>query len=265
MLLSNKVAIVTGAAKGIGRAIALKFAEEGCKVAIADIATKEANDTAAEIFNFGGEGIAIECNSVISEQVREMINQVINKYEKIDILVNNAGGLPSTAPVENMSEEEWDSVVALNMKSTFLGCKYAVPHMKAKKYGKIINISSLGATVPPTSNVHYHSGKAGVLGMTVDLAIGLAPYNINVNAIIPGPIRTAFFGPRLDDDAFFIELGKTVPLGRVGRPEDIAGPALFLASELSSFITGEFINVTGGIPLGPVRSRPSQVPQDTDN
>jgi len=256
MLLSDKVAIVTGAAKGIGRGIALKFADEGCKVAVSDIAMKEANDTVEEIINKGGEGAAIECNAVSSKQVSEMINQVISKYKKIDIIVNNAGGLPSTAPVEDMSEEEWDNVVALNMKSTFLGCRSVVPHMKAKKYGKIVNISSLGATVPPTSNVHYHSGKAGVLGMTVDLAIGLAPYNINVNAIIPGPIRTAFFGSRLNDDAFFIELGKTVPLGRVGTPDDIAGAALFLASDLSSFITGEFINVTGGLPLGPVRSRP---------
>ena len=257
MLLSDRVAIVTGGAKGIGRGIAMKFATEGCKVVIGDISMKEANATISEIIQKGGQGIAIECNAANGKQVSEMVNQVINKFKKIDILVNNAGGLPSTAPVEEMSEEEWDSVIALNLKSAFLGCKYVVPHMKANKYGKIINISSLGATSPPSSNIHYHSGKAGVLGMTKDLAVGLAAYKINVNAIIPGPIRTAFFGSRLNDDAFFVELGKTVPLGRVGTPEDIAGAALFLASELSSFITGEFINVTGGLPLAPVRSRSS--------
>jgi NAD(P)-dependent dehydrogenase (short-subunit alcohol dehydrogenase family) len=257
MLLSNRVAIITGGAKGIGRATALKFAEEGCAVAVADISMKEAEDTISEVLKKGREGIAVNCNASDSHQVRDTVQKVIDKFGKIDILVNNAGGLPSTAPIEEMSEEEWDSVIALNLKSAFLFCKYVVPHMKARKYGKIVNISSLGATVPPSSNVHYHSGKAGVLGMTVDLAVGLAPFNIYVNAILPGPIRTAFFGSRLNDDAFFVEFGKTVPLGRVGMPEDIAGVALFLASELSSFVTGEFINVTGGIHLGSVRARPS--------
>jgi NAD(P)-dependent dehydrogenase (short-subunit alcohol dehydrogenase family) len=258
MLLAERVAIVTGGAQGIGRGIAMKFAGEGCSVAVADIKTKEAGDTVSEIVGKGGEAIAIECNAVDSGQVGEMVSRVMDKFGKIDILVNNAGGLPSTAPVDEMSEEEWDSVVALNMKSTFLGCKYVVPHMKARNYGKIVNISSLGATVPPSSNVHYHSGKAGVLGMTTDLAIGLAPFGIYVNAILPGPIRTAFFGSRLNDDNFFVELGKTVPIGRVGTPEDVAGVALFFASELSSFVTGESIKVSGGIPLGPVRSRPSK-------
>jgi NAD(P)-dependent dehydrogenase (short-subunit alcohol dehydrogenase family) len=257
MLLKDRVAIVTGGAKGIGRGIALKFASEGCSVAIADISMKEAEETVSEILKMKRQGIAINCNVVNSKQVSDMVKTVAEKFGKIDILVNNAGGLPSTAPVDEMSEEEWDSVVALNLKSAFLFCKYVVPHMKARKYGKIVNISSLGATVPPTSNVHYHSGKAGVLGLTVDLAVGLAPFNINVNAIIPGPIRTAFFGSRVNDDAYFAEFGKTVPLGRVGMPEDIAGAALFLASELSSFVTGEFINVTGGMHLGPVQRRPS--------
>jgi NAD(P)-dependent dehydrogenase (short-subunit alcohol dehydrogenase family) len=255
MLLLDKVAIVTGGAKGIGRGIAIKFAEEGCSVAIADINMESANNTLSEVTKRGREGIAIQCNAADNKQVGDMVKNVIEKFGTVDILVNNAGGLPSTAPVEDMSEEEWDRVVALNLKSGFLFCKYVVPHMKAKKFGKIVNISSLGATSPPSSNIHYHSGKAGVLGMTVDLAVDLAPFNINVNAIIPGPIRTEFFGSRVNDDAFFVELGKTVPLGRVGTPEDIAGAALFLASELSSFITGEFINVTGGLPLGPLRTR----------
>lgn len=256
MLLKDRTAIVTGAASGIGRGIAVKFAQEGCRVAVSDINIDGARDTASEITRTGGDGIAVECDATNANQVRDSVAEIIGEFGKIDILVNNAGGLPSRAPVEEMSEEEWDRVIALNLKSTFLYCKNVVPHMKKQQYGKIVNISSLGATVPPSSNVHYHSGKAGVLGLTVDLAVDLAAYHINVNAIIPGPIRTAFFGERFTDDAYFIELGKTVPLGRVGTLEDIAGAALFLACELSSFITGEFINVTGGIPLGPTRARP---------
>jgi 2-hydroxycyclohexanecarboxyl-CoA dehydrogenase len=251
MLLADRVAIVTGGAKGIGRGIALKFAEEGGSVAIADINQDAANDTLSEILKKGRQGLAIQCDATKSQQVRDVVDKVISKFGKIDILVNNAGGLPSRAPVEDMTEEEWDSVVALNLKSGFLFLKYVVPHMKAKRYGKIINISSLGATAPPSSNIHYHSGKAGVLGMTIDQAQSLAPFNICVNAILPGPIRTEFFGSRVTDDDFFANLGKTVPLRRVGTPEDIAGAALFLASELSSFVTGISIPVTGGLPLSP--------------
>ena len=128
------------------------------------------------------------------------------------------------------------------------------PDERKKASGRIINISSLGATSPPASNFHYHSGKAGVLGMTIDMAVYLAPYNICVNAIVPGPIRTDFFGPRVNDDAYMAALGKTVPLQRVGTPEDIAGAALFFASDLSSWITGEALRVSGGLPLNPPRA-----------
>lgn len=183
-----------------------------------------------------------------------MVSQVVAKFKKVDILVNNAGGLPSRFPIEEMPDEEWDRVIALNMRSGFLFCKAVVPHMKAQKSGRIVNISSLGATSPPSSNVHYHSGKAGVLGMTVDLAQYLAPSNICVNAIIPGPIRTDFFGPRAYDDAAMAALGKTVPLGRVGQPEDIAGAALYFASDLASWVTGQALTVSGGLPLNPPRT-----------
>jgi 3-oxoacyl-[acyl-carrier protein] reductase len=196
MLLANRVAIVTGGAKGIGRGIALKFAEEGCSVAVADVNLEAANDTLAEINKKGREGLAIKCDATNGEQVRDMVGKVISKFKTIDILVNNAGGLPSRFPIEEMPDEEWDKVIALNMRSGFLFCKAVIPQMKTKKYGRIINISSLGATSPPSSNVHYHSGKAGVLGMTVDLAQYLAPSNITVNAIIPGPIRTDFWRPQ---------------------------------------------------------------------
>jgi len=255
MMLTKKVAIVTGGAKGIGKGIVLKFAAEGCAVTIADINLKAAQETLAEVEKKGGKGLAINCDVTNSAQVREVVERTQTELGPVDILVNNAGGLPSQYPIEKMPEEEWDRVIALNMKGGFLFCKYVIPQMRERRSGRIINISSLGATSPPTSNFHYHSGKAGVLGMTVDLAVDVAAYNICVNAIIPGPIRTDFFGSHVDDDAYMANLGKTVPLGRVGLPDDIAGAALFFASDLASWITGEALRVSGGLPLNPPRAR----------
>lgn len=263
MLLSDRVAIITGGAKGIGRGIALKFAEEGCSIAIADISLKEANDTLAEVTKREREGLAIPCDVTNGQQVRDAVDKVISKFGKIDILVNNAGGMPSAPPpLEDITEEDWDKFQALNLKSVFLFSQAVVPHMKERRYGKIINLSSVGAINPPAHAIHYNTAKAGVLGFTLDLAHALAPFNICVNAILPGPIKTAFYDPMIgsmtdkEKEAFFEELGKTdVPLQRVGTPEDIAGAALFLASELSSFVTGEALKVSGGSPL-----RPSHTP-----
>ncbi len=262
MLLKDRVAIITGGAKGMGRSMALKFAEEGCSVAIADIAIKEAEDAIAEIKKKGGEGIAIKCDVTSGQQVSEAVDKVMKKYGKIDILVNNAGAIAPHVPIEDLTEESWDKVLALNLKSDFLFCKYVVPHMKKRKYGKIINLSSIGAVQPPAHEIHYNTAKAGVIGFTTDLANALAPLNINVNCILPGPIRTHFYdhniGSMTDEqkDAFFTMLGKKVPLQRVGTPEDMAGAALFLASELSAYITGQSLYVAGGLPLLPPLAPP---------
>jgi NAD(P)-dependent dehydrogenase (short-subunit alcohol dehydrogenase family) len=257
VLLSDRVAIITGGAVGIGRGIALKFAAEGCSVVIADINAREGKKTAAEVSKKGGEGIFISCDVTIGRQVQDMVDNTISKFGKIDILVNNAGGVPDPkGSLAEVSEEQWDRSLNLNLKSVFLCCQAVVPHMKKSKYGKIINISSLGAVHPAVSVVHYHAAKAGVLGLTYNLAFELAPFNIAVNAILPGPIRTPFWEPVTKDipdkDAYFAEIArKEVPMQRVGTPEDIAGAALFLASELSAFVSGETINVAGGLPQLP--------------
>jgi NAD(P)-dependent dehydrogenase (short-subunit alcohol dehydrogenase family) len=263
MLLSNRVAIITGGAKGMGRGMALKFAEEGCSVAIADISKKEADDTAAEITKKGGQALSIQCDVTNIKQVQDTVNKVISKFGKVDILVNNAGGMPASPPVEDITEEEWDRVLALNLKSDFFFCKFVVPYMKKQKYGKIINLSSLGAIQPPAHAIHYNTAKAGVLGFTLDLAHALAPFNICVNAILPGPIQTHFYDRTIggmtqaEKDTFFDRMGKmNVPLQRVGTPEDIAGAALFLASELSAFVTGVTLQVSGGLPLQPMPQPP---------
>jgi len=257
MLLKDKVAIITGGAKGMGRGMALKFAEEGCAVVIADIAIKEAEEAVAEIKKKGGNALAIKCDVTSGQQVSETVDKVVKKFGKIDILVNNAGAIAAHTPVEDLTEEAWDKVFALNLKSDFLFCKYVVPHMKKRKYGKIINLSSIGAVQPPAHEIHYNTAKAGVIGFTTDLANALAPLGINVNCILPGPIRTNFYDAMVgkmsekDKDNFFNMLGKKVPLQRVGTPEDIAGAALFLASELSAYVTGHALYVAGGLPLLP--------------
>ena len=257
MLLEDRVAIITGGAKGMGRGMALKFAEEGCSVAVADISIKEANDTIAEVLKKGKEGLAIQCDVTDGNQVRETVDKVISKFGKIDILINNAGAIAPHKPIEDITEEEWDKVLALNLKSHFLFCKYVVPHMKEQKYGKIIGISSIGAIQPPAHEIHYNTAKMAIIGFTNDLGKALAQFNINVNAILPGPIRTSFYERMTStmngeqQDKFFTNLGTKVPLGRAGTPEDIAGTALFLASELSAFVTCETILVAGGLPQLP--------------
>jgi NAD(P)-dependent dehydrogenase (short-subunit alcohol dehydrogenase family) len=257
MLLKDKVAIITGGAKGMGRGMALRFAAEGCAVAIADIAFKEAEEAAAEITKKGGKVLAVRCDVTNISQVKDAVDAVIKKFGKIDILVNNAGAIAAHIPIEDMPEEAWDKVLALNLKSDFLFCKFVVPYMKKQRSGKIINLSSIGAILPPAHEIHYNTAKAGIIGFTNDLAVALAPFNINVNCMLPGPIRTNFYDARVskmtpaERDAFFAMLGKKVPLQRVGTPEDMAGAALFLASNLSDYITGHALLVSGGLPLQP--------------
>jgi 3-oxoacyl-[acyl-carrier protein] reductase len=255
MLLSNKVAIITGGATGIGKGIALKFAEEGCSIVIADITEEEARNTVKEISKIGREGVFVRCDVTSNQQIQAMVKQTIDRFGKIDILVNNAGGISaSKGAIEDVTEEQWDRTINLNLKSQFLCCKAVVPHMKEKKSGKIINMSSIGAISPPVSFIHYHAAKAGVLGLTCNLAVELASLNICVNAILPGPIRTQFWNPLTkelpNEDAFFKDVGKKeVPMQRVGTPADVAGTALYLASDLSAYVTGESIFVSGGLPL----------------
>jgi len=270
MQLKDKVAIITGGAKGMGRGMALKFAEEGCAVAIADIAIKEAEEAVADIKKKGGKALAIKCDVTDIKQVSEAVATVVNNFgRKIDILVNNAGGVTGArgGHTDTANEADWDRVLNVNLKGAFLVCMAVIPHMKENKYGKIINISSMGAVSPAVSVLHYHSAKAGVLGLTTNLAFELAPFNIYVNAIVPGPVETPFWDslqpPGPERDAFFAALcKKEVPLGRMGKPEDIAGPALFLASGMSDYVTGQVIYVAGGQPISAQAATFLSAPQE---
>jgi NAD(P)-dependent dehydrogenase (short-subunit alcohol dehydrogenase family) len=257
MLLSNRVAIITGGARGIGRGIALKFAEEGCSIAIADVLTVEGGKTSGEVTKKGRDGVFIQCDVSDSRQVQAMTDQVISKFGKVDILVNNAAIAAMPKCITDISEEEWDRVLAVNLKGQFLCSRAVVPHMKEKGYGKIINISSLAAMAPLATETHYSAAKAGALGLTISLAFELAPFNICVNAILPGITDTEALGevipPGLDKHAFLTEqVKRVVPMRRLGTPQDVAGVALFLASDHSGFVTGDRIIAGGGAPLMPV-------------
>lgn len=255
MLLADRIAVITGGAAGMGRAMAHKFAEEGCSVVISDISEPEGKKTADEVLKKGGEAVFVGCDVTDNSQVQDMVNTAIGKFGKIDILVNSAGALGTAWSLEEVSEEEWDRIVDLNLKSVFLCCKAVVPYMKKQKYGSIVNISSMGAISPPRSVVHYHAAKAGVISLTQNLALELVGFNIRVNAIVPGPILTEYYEPRLKKmtdaqrEKYFDAKGKTTPMQRMGKPEEIAEVALFLVTEPSSYITGETINVAGGLPL----------------
>ncbi|MFC2070167.1 SDR family NAD(P)-dependent oxidoreductase [Chloroflexota bacterium] len=269
MLLADKVAIITGGSVGMGRAMALKFAEEGCLVTVADIAETEGEKTVAKVSETGREGLFVRCDVTDRSQIKEVVEKTISKFGKIDILVNNAGGIVWGKEDDSfegeISEETWDRNINLNFKS-FLYCTEAVaPYMKKQKSGNIINLSSLGGISPPAggrgSRLIYHIAKGGVVSLTINLALDYVDYNIRVNVIAPGPIRSDFYSENLkgksdaEADAFFNRMGKDAPMARVGMPEEVAGVALFLASDLSSYVTGQLIYCGGGIPLWPKRMR----------
>lgn len=235
--LQHKTALITGAGRGIGRAIAECFAREGARVAIADTDPDAARATAAAI---GALGLEMDVSSKAS--VCAGTRRVLNEFGSIDILVNNAGYLVYTT-FEACSEADWDRMVDVNMKGPFLCAQAVIPAMKARRQGVIVNMTSLAAkTGGLAAGPPYAAAKAGVLTLTIGLARALAPYLIRVNAIAPGVIDTAMTAAPEHD-----QLKASIPLGGAGQPEDIAHCALFLASDDARHITGETIDVNGGL------------------
>jgi NAD(P)-dependent dehydrogenase (short-subunit alcohol dehydrogenase family) len=263
MLLANKVAIITGGARGVGKAIAEKFTDEGCSVAIADILEERAQNTARELSSKGKKCFAVKCDHTDSRQVQDMVNQTLDRYGKIDILVNNAGAPSPARAVADCSEEVWHRTIDVNLTGPFLCSKYVVPHMKRQKSGVIIHFSSVAALRPNSYMVAYTAAKAGVLGLMYSMALELAPYNIRVNVIIPDMIRTEFItalqtGPvqpltpeqQAEREAIAKKNDAMFLMGRQALPEDFGGVALFLASDMSAYITGTSIFVGGKFPEG---------------
>jgi 3-oxoacyl-[acyl-carrier protein] reductase len=253
MLLTDRVAIVTGGAEGIGKGIALKFAEKGCStVVIFDLQQQKAEETIREISDKGGKGVFMSCDVSAGRQVQKTVDEAIERFGRLDILVNNAGIGPLPKSIIDVPEEEWDRVLAVNLKGMFLCSKAVAPHMKKRRYGRIINISSIAAIFPFGPVVHYSASKGGVLSFTVNLALELAPFHICVNAILPGMIRTEghdrFIPPEINKGDFYMAQGKFIPAQRVGTPEDVAKAVLFFASDLSDYVTGDRLIVAGGFP-----------------
>ncbi|MCX8116395.1 MAG: 3-oxoacyl-[acyl-carrier-protein] reductase [Desulfobacterota bacterium] len=244
MELSGKVALVTGAAQGIGRAIALLLAENGADVAISDINIEKAKETAMEVEALGRQALALQANVALWNEVEQMVETIVGRFGRIDILVNNAG-ITRDRLILRMTEEDWDSVLDVNLKGTFHCTKAALRHMAKQKSGKIVNIASVSGEMGNPGQANYAASKAGVIGFTKTIAREFASRGINVNAIAPGFIQTAM------TDAIPEKVRETlirmIPMERLGQPEDVAQAVLFLVSERSRYITGQVLNVNGGI------------------
>jgi 3-oxoacyl-[acyl-carrier protein] reductase len=242
--LHGRVALVTGAAHGIGEAIASRFAAEGARVVVADIDGDGAAATAEKIRSSGGISIGIAADVSSAGAVRELVDRTVEAFGEIDILVNNAGDVTIQRHFLSTDEAWWDHFIDTNLKSQYLCCRQVAPLMVKSGGGCVINMSSGGATRSHRGMVAYDASKGGVEAMTRALALELAPYGIRVNALVPGLIATR--PEHLDPPARRMR-DETVPLGRGGRPTDLAGPAVFLASADAGYITGATLVVDGGV------------------
>lgn len=243
MKLKNKVAIVTGAAQGIGKGIALALAKEGAKVVVGDIIDKT-SEVVNEIEKLGSEAIAVRTDVSNSKDTERLASEALRKFGRIDILVNNAGIYPFKSLLE-MTEQDWDRVIGINLKGVFNCTKAVMPSMVQQKSGNIVNIASIaGAVVGYAYLVHYSASKGGVLGFTRAAALELAQYNVRVNAVAPGGVLTPTT-QSYDKDALK-QTEQAIPLKRMGKPEDIANLVVFLASDESAYITGQCIVADGG-------------------
>lgn len=239
MKLEDKVAIITGAASGIGKAAALLFSKEGAKIVVADIDSK-GKETAEAIRKNNGNATFIKCDVSKISDVKNMVEQTVEKYGKIDVLFNNAG-IYRMASIEEMGEEDWDKILDVNLKSAFLCSKYVIPIMKKQKGGAIINTASDLGIYPEPESPAYCASKAGLISLTKSTALAYGKYNIRVNAICPGPIDTPLLRDALGERVE--EYVKKTLIGRLGRSEEVANVALFLASDDASYVNGAAYSV----------------------
>ncbi len=261
MKLQDKVSLITGAASGMGRASALLFAREGSKVVVVDVDEVGGQKTVDLIHKIGGDALFVKANVAVDAEVQNMVARTVEKYGRLDVLFNNAGVEQGVELVE-MSEEEWDRVVDIDLKGVFLGCKHGIREMLKTGGGSVINTASISGLMAQNFLPAYNAAKAGVINLTRNIALEYAPYHIRANCICPGAIDTPMFRRAFDEKPDMAPLRRyfrgIIPAGRFGEPEDIAKAALFLASDDSSYITGHALVVDGGLTIGQIL-RPDRV------
>ncbi len=244
MLLAGRVAIVTGAASGIGLATVHRFVHEGARVVLADLDEKEATRRAHELAAGGGVVRAVRADVADRESVEEMVRTTEAAYGRLDILVNNAGIAGRAAPIEEQTDRDWDSMIAIDLRSVFLCCRAAIPGMKEQGYGRIINVASIAGKEGNPNMVPYSAAKAGVIGLTKALAKEVGTQGILVNAVSPAVIDTSILRQLTQEQVDYMV--QRIPLGRTGKPEEVAALITWLASDEASFTTGQCLDISGG-------------------
>lgn len=248
MRLEKKVAIITGGANGIGRAYSIGFAKEGARVVIADTDEKKALETIDEILRLKGEAVFVYTDISNKSSANNLVNRTMEKFGRLDILVNNAAILVSET-VMDITEENWDKQFAVNAKGTVFCSQSVIPVMVKQGNGKIINVSSIGALAAQPGLCAYHSTKAAVLAITRSFALEMINSNIQVNAVVPGTTVSGMAERAMKDPAFKKRVVDTIPIGRLGKPEELLGAVLYFASEDSNYCTGQTLIVDGGVMM----------------
>lgn len=242
--LDDRIAIVTGAGRGIGRAIALRLAQSGAHVVIVDVNLSGAEEVAGEVHGLGRQALSVRADVSNAGDAGTVVRKALNTFGQADILVNNAGIGGRTAAIQEVTDEDWDSVMAVNLKGAFLCCRAVIPHMIERRYGKIVSIASVAGKEGNPNMIPYSISKAGIICLTKCLAKETATLGVNVNCVAPAVIETDILKQVSEETVAYMR--SRVPMGRFGKPEEVANVVNFLASDEAAFVTGQCYDLSGG-------------------